>query len=150
MSEQDVTDVKAALATIRAKMPFLISLTDAERKEMPKMGDKSTGFHDKVQGYMESNPEFIPGYLKPEETAKDAALRAQLMQLIPDLKTLARQGEDTFIEVNSELWQGDLGYYNNVRQGAHQGAGNAQPIYNDLKGRFPGRAGGSGKAPSKP
>ena len=68
----------------------------------------------------------------PAEVNKDQALRVQLLKVVPDLQTLARAADDTVMEVNGELWQADLGYYQNVRQGAHQGAGKAQPTYNDL------------------
>lgn len=144
LSDQDVTDIQAAIATIRQKMPFLLSLSDEERHDLPKLGDRTVAFHDKVGGYMESDPAFTPAYLDPAERAKDEALRLQLAKVVPDLQNLARQSEDTVMELGRELLQGDLAYYNNVRQAVRQGAPNAQTIYNDLKTRFPGRGGAGG------
>jgi hypothetical protein len=147
LSIQDITAINNAIETITTKLPFLIGLSDADRREKPKMGDKSEAFHNKVQGYMQTNPEFTPGFIEQAEVDKDQTLREQMLQFFPSLKTLFRSVDDTFMEVNSELWMADLAYYQNVRQAANRGINNAQAIYDDLKPRFPG---GGSKPPKTP
>ena len=44
VSAADVAAIKAAVATIQQKLPFLISLTPAERKSLPKAGANSLSF----------------------------------------------------------------------------------------------------------
>ncbi|MES2707629.1 MAG: hypothetical protein V4726_13625 [Verrucomicrobiota bacterium] len=51
-----------AIQTIRDQLPFLVSLTAQQRKEMPKMRDRSAAFDDKCTTYMASNPELVPGW----------------------------------------------------------------------------------------
>ncbi len=95
---------------------------------------------------METNPEFIPGFIEKPEVDKDQGLRGEMMQFVPQLKTLDRSVEDTLMKVSSELWMADLAYYQNVRQAAKRGVKDAQAVYNDLRSRFPGN---NGKGPEK-
>jgi len=135
----DATAIAGAIATIQSKLPFLVGLSDADRGAMPKMGEKSEGFHKTAKGYMASNPEFLPGFVTKAEVDKDQAARDQILQFWPQLSALFRSVEDTLMVINSELWMADLAYYQNVREASGRGVPAAQAIYNDLKERFPGR-----------
>ncbi len=57
-----ITNILVAIQTIRDQLPFLVSLTAQQRKEMPKMRDRSAAFDDKCTTYMASNPELVPGW----------------------------------------------------------------------------------------
>lgn len=135
----DIAAITGAVATIQSKLPFLVGLSDDERKSMLKMGDKSEGTHEKCLGYMGSNPEFLPGFVNKAEVDKDQALRASIMQFFPQLTTMFRAVDDTLMVINSELWMADLAYYQNVREASGRDIPGAQAIYDDLKTRFPGR-----------
>src|SRR5690242_14566021 len=89
LSAQDTADILAALQTIRSKVPFLVTLSAQERREMAKMGAKSVGFDDKCVAYMQSNPEFLPGFVPAEEVKKDRDLRTQMMRFVAELDALA-------------------------------------------------------------
>lgn len=141
LSAADIAAINNAIQTIRTKLPFLIGLSDDDRQDMPKMKEKSEAFHEKAMGYMETNPEFIPGFIEKPEVDKDQELRGEMMQFVPQLQTLKRSIDDTLMKLNSELWMADLAYYQNVRQAAKRGVKDAQAIYNDLRGRFPGSGG---------
>ena len=147
MTAQDITDILAALTTIRTKAPFLISIPNQERQEIAKLGDKSIGFHEKCKGYMASNPEFLPGFISAAEIAKDEALRNQLLQFFPNLNTLCETVDDTLLVLGSELLMADLAYYQSVREAAKRGRAGADTIYNDLRTRFPG---GNPQPPTPP
>jgi len=149
MSAEDIAAINAAIQTIQSKLPFLVGLSDADRMALPKMADKSSAFHDKTAGYMATNPEFLPGYVKTDEVGKDQGLRNQMLQFYPQFTTLFRSVEDTLMVVNSELWMADLAYYQNVRAAAGRGVAGSQAIYNDLRQRFPGRP-SSPKQPQTP
>ena len=117
---------------------LLISVTNQERQELPKLGEKSVGFHEKCKAYMASNPEFMPGFIAAAEIAKDETLRAQIMQFAPNLDTLCEAVADTMMVLGSELLMADLAYYQSVREAAKRGRAGADTIYNDLRTRFPG------------
>ncbi|HEY1181086.1 MAG TPA: hypothetical protein VGE56_02185 [Rhodocyclaceae bacterium] len=138
LSPEDVEAILAALALIRGKLPFLLTLSPDERRAMPKMADKSIGFDEKCRTYMVTHPEFIPGFIDIAEVNKDRELRRQLQRFIPDLFTLADNVDDTLRVTCSENWQADLAYYNSVREASRRGRIGATPIYDDLQKRFPG------------
>lgn len=147
MTAQDITDINAAIQTIRTKLPFLISISNQERKEMAKLGDKSMGFDEKCAAYIGSNPEFLPGFVETAEVNKDRALRGRIMEFFPNLQTLCESVDDTLMVVNGDLWMADLAYYQSVRQAAKRGRAGADTIYNDLRTRFPG---GNPQPPTPP
>lgn len=138
LSDEDVAAVQAAVGAIRAKLPFLVTLSAQERKELAKMGPKSVGFDEKCATYMGNRPEFVPGFVDPAEVLKDRTLRAQLLRFAAELETLAGSVDDTLHLVSSEVWMADLAYYQSVREAAHRGRDGAQNIYEDLRHRFPG------------
>ncbi len=138
LTAQDVTDILGSVAAIGAKLPFLINLSPQERRELPKMGDKSIGFDDKCRAYMGSHPEFIPGFVDVAEVNKDRELRLQMMRFYAALIALTDKVDDTLQVVSSEAWMADLAYYQSVREAAKRGRAGAQSIYEDLQQRFPG------------
>lgn len=141
LSDEDVAAVQAAVAAIRAKLPFLVTLSAQERKELPKMGPKSVGFDEKCVTYMANRAEFVPGFVDPAEVLKDRTLRAQLLRFAAELQTLTDSVDDTLQLVSSEVWMADLAYYQSVREAAHRGRDGAQNIYDDLRRRWPGARG---------
>lgn len=138
ISAEDKTAILEAIATIRAKLPFLINLSPADRIALPKMSDKSLAFDEKAAGYMTTLPEFVPGYVDVAEVAKDRALREALADVARELSALASSMEDTQMVIASEIWMADLGYYQSVRLGAKRGIAGAKVAYDDLRTRFPG------------
>lgn len=147
---EDVTEILGSIAAIRAKLPFLLTLSPQERRELPKMGDKSIGFDDKCRTYMGSNPEFLPGFVDLQEVNKDRELRAQLMRVYAELISLTDSVDDTLRVVASEAWMADLAYYQAVREAARRGRAGAQGIYEDLQQRFPGAPTKESRTPQAP
>lgn len=141
LSDEDVASVQAALATIRGALPFLVTLSGQERRELPRMGPKSMGFDEKVTTYMANRAQFVPGFVDIAEVQKDRALRTQLLRFAAELETLAGSVDDTVQLVSSEVWLADLAYYQSVREAAHRGRDGAQDVYDDLRPRFPGTRG---------
>ena len=145
----DITAILAAIATIRSKLPFLIPVGAQERIELPKLGEKTIGFHEKCTAYMASNPEFIPPFVLPAEVGKDISLRDQFHQFLPQLVELYNLITGTEMVVGSEIYMADLAYYQSTREAARRGRPGAEAIYNDLQSRFPGSPTQAAKAAAK-
>ena len=141
LSDEQVTTVQGALATIRGALPFLLTLSAQERRELPRLGPKSVGFDEKCVTYMTNRAQFVPGFVDLAEVQKDRALRSQLLRFAAELQTLAASVDDTLQLVASEVWMADLAYYQSVREAAHRGRDGAQDVYDDLRQRFPGPRG---------
>ena len=138
LADADKALILQKITEIRALLPFLVNLTPDERQTLPKLGEKTIGFHEKCTAYMASNPEFIPPFVTPAEVAKDIALRDQFHQFLPQLIELYNLITGTEMVVGSEIYMADLAYYQTVREAARRGRPGAEAIYNDLQTRFPG------------
>ena len=148
LSDADITEIEGHLDDIRAKMPFLITLTAQERREKAKLGEKSMGFEEKCETYMQSHPQFMPGFVALEDVSKDRALRTQLLHLSAQHQALFAAIQDTLMLTGSDLWSSDLAYYKSVQEAARRGLPGAEAIYNDLKSRFPGTTHPAAPAPA--
>lgn len=138
LADDDLAAIHEALNALRARLPWLLSLTTAERVALAKLGDKSVGFDEKCRTYMASKPEFLPGFVSAAEVDKDRVLRTQVQRVLADVRALADQLDDTLMVLGNELWLADLAYYQNVRAAARRGIPGAEIIYEDLRARFPG------------
>ncbi len=116
--------------------PYLQALTKDERVGILKMGDKSLPTVQKVKSYMETNPEFIPGYLDKKEFLKDQIVVSQLTPIVNIAEQLYSDVDDTLMLAGSEALKGALLYYGQVREADGKGVKSAKPIYDDLKKRF--------------
>jgi hypothetical protein len=138
--QQVADDVTTKLNEIKTALaPYMITLTEAERKELLRMSDKSEAFVTKVVNYTESNPEFIPAYLDKA----DLKIDLDNCRLLDPLTNIAQQLCDSLTDTRRvaghEAFLQALAYYNNTKLSGKTGIGNAGTIYEDLSQRFPGR-----------
>ncbi len=143
VSAQITAAVKAQIQTninaIAALLPFLISLTAAERKGGIKLGDKTVAFIDKAIAYAQANPAFVPPYVNLTEIQKDYTLQKDLNDIQQWMITLIQKIEDTHQEAGIEALNGILGFYQAVSVATDKDVPGARSIYEDLNVRFPGR-----------
>jgi hypothetical protein len=91
----DVTAIKAAIATIQQKLPFLITLTDAERKSLPKAGANSLSFVEHAQTAADNNPTILPGSFNAANFDSHVELFATLTDINTSIAQLASSVDDT-------------------------------------------------------
>jgi hypothetical protein len=137
LTDADKTAIKQAIQTASEKMPFLISLTDEQRRGGLKLGDKTVGFVDKVMSYSQTNPSLVPSYLDTAEFTKDYQLTKDLLDVLRILRPLMQNIEDTSTEAGVEALAAAMVFYNAVKGAAKQGVPGAKAIYEDLQKRFP-------------
>jgi len=138
LSPESMERIFAAIDALQAELPFLLTLTPQERREMAKMGDKSVAFDEKCVSYMESHPQFLPAFINAEALRVDRTLRSQLLRVIAKFSPINTAMEDTVTALGADAWGADLAYYQTVREGAKRGQQGAQDILDDLGQRFPG------------
>jgi hypothetical protein len=137
VSDADRTTIDTAIKTIRTVLkPYLLTISTAERQQLPKMSDRSVPFVTKVLDYAQSHPEFAPSYLDVAELKKDVDLFNILNRFHQNLAELAEELTDTTMVAGSEAFVASLGYYNTTKQGAKQNVPNAKTVYDDLRVRF--------------
>ncbi len=133
-----VSQLQTKIGEIRALLPFLISLTNAERIRLPKMADGTTPFVSKALSYAETTPALVPPYLDVAELNRDFALAQALGEVLRAVGQLTQSVQDTQTAVGSEAYAAALAFYQTTKQAAKRGVPGADAIYQDLKARFEG------------
>lgn len=150
MKENQISEVvtpeqaAAAISSIEALKTALshvliINLTNEERSDMRKMGDKTLAFVQKALEYAQQNPKLTPNFLDLAEAQKDYKLSSDLYVIEQKLLTSLRAVEDVTMVAGSEAYAGALMFYHSVKGAARSNEPGAQAIYDDLKKRYPGR-----------
>ena len=121
LSDRDMADIKAAIATLEAKLPFLVNLTATERRNLYKMGDKSLGFVNNSVIAAQQNQTILPQAFDLPEFERDYALAQDLIDIRTSLRQITEKVDDTLVAVGSEAMRSSLSVYDYVKAAAkHQ------------------------------
>jgi hypothetical protein len=123
--------------------PYIVTVTDADKETLLKLGDKLTPFVKKCFDYTKTDPEYIPNFLDLKEYEKDATA-LQLFDVMNSSVDKMNAGlDDTRALLAHDSYAESLMYYHFVKMAAASGDAKAKVIYEDLKKWFPGRGRGS-------
>lgn len=134
LSDEDLAAVMTAIATIKEKLPFLLSLTIEERKALPKMGDKNQPFAHKALEIATQNPNFLPRSFSLEEMRRDVDLFGEMYPIIMAITQLHSMVEDTYLKVGSEAYSSALQVYNYAKASGKDAG--LEPVVAELGQRF--------------
>lgn len=134
-----ITAITNAIQVIQTNLPFVLNLTAEERKELPKMGDKTVAFVNKALEYAKLNPQLVPTFMNVAEFSKDVELVNALTKVAFPLSQLSEKLDDTTMEAGSEAYTAALVFYNSVKAAAKAGVPGMKVVADDLQARFPGR-----------
>ena len=134
LSDTDRDAILAAVALITSKLPFLDDLTPTERRDLPKLGDKSAGFVHHADVLARQDDSFLPRNFDLPEFQSDAALFAALAPIRAALIQLTEKVDDTTMLVGSEAYVAALIVYQNAQING-QGEGFDQ-LLDELSRRF--------------
>ena len=115
LSQADLTAVMDAISTIRTKLPFLLDLTLEERRQLPKMGDKSRAFVQQALEVATQNEDMLPRSFSVEEMRRDVELANALQPIMVGLNQLQELVDDTYLQVGSEAYTAALLVYQYAR-----------------------------------
>ena len=103
LSDQDRDALLAEIQAMRQKLPFLISLTIAERRSFPKMGDGSAPFVDKAYGFAGQNTEKLGSDFGMDDYTADHDLHVQFAPVVAALSQFFEEVSDTDLALRSDL-----------------------------------------------
>jgi hypothetical protein len=135
VSNANVQAIKAAVATIQQALPFLISLTQDERKKLFKTGPNSLSFVQNALTAAENNPDIFPKSFDADEFSSDVDLFAVMTQIGTLVSQLASEIDDTRMAVGSEAMNEATQVYNYVKAAAKNTPG-LKPLADQLGERF--------------
>lgn len=126
------------LAQINSKLPFLIALPSEERRQLPRMGDKSRAFVQAALVLAEQDDSFLPRSFDRAEMRQDEDLYKALSQVFVPLTILYEKVQDTMMLAGSDLYVAALDVYQAAKRNGN-GAGLDQ-LTDALGQRFARRA----------
>ena len=134
LAAQALTDIIAAVATIRTNLPFLLNLNEAQRKQLQNVTEASQGIVEATINFVIQHPEALTGNFNTAEFNKDAALLAPLQQVASLIAALNTDVDDTMRALHSDLYAETLDVYAAAKVGNRAGAYN--DYINTVKTRF--------------
>lgn len=111
ISAADVTAVNDAITTIIQKLPFLVSLTNDERKSLFKTGANRLSLVVDAAAIAQGFPNIFPAAFDTAAFLRDMALFQTLNELKLKIDSLASQVDDTCVALGSEAGQQALQVY---------------------------------------
>ncbi len=115
LTAEQIASVRAAVATLNTALPFLVSMSAAERRLLMKLGPKSEAFVRQTHELAREHPEILPIGLSVAELDRDQILRDELLPTKQDLELLLRRINDTMLLAGADLMQGTLIVYRGLR-----------------------------------
>lgn len=134
LDAKDREAVMQAIATIKAKLPFLIDLNADQRKALPKMGDKSRAFVSKAMEVAAQNSDFLPRSFDLEEMRKDVQLFEAMYPIVVALTQLQELVDDTCLAAGSEAYAAALQVYHYAKASGQVGGLDA--VVSEMGQRF--------------
>lgn len=136
----DLAEINTSIQTLQTKLlPYLVTLSPDDRRQLPKMGDKTVSFVQKAQEYCTQNPDLVPQFLDVAEFDVDITAYEQIRSIYQPLLQVTDSLWDTMLLTGSEAYSASLSFYNFIRNATKSKVQKAETIYNDLSARFPGR-----------
>jgi len=136
--EEKIVDVKTILTSAKDVLfPYMSTLSNEDRRGLPKMGEKSLSFVTKSYELCQQHPELMPGYLNVEDFKIDVADATGLLPIKDLLTQLLDMVNDTAMLAGSEAYSQALLFYNNAKQASKNNVPGAKAVFNELKLRFP-------------
>lgn len=135
LTAADIQAVKDAVASIQQKLPFLVSLTPAERKTIYKTGPGSLSFVQNSLQVAKNNPGILPASFAAAEFESDVNLFAVLTDLGTVTSQLASQIDDTRLAVGGEAMEEATQVYQYVKAAVKTTPG-LKPVAEQLGERF--------------
>src|SRR5215471_21063284 len=135
VSPADLQAIKDAFATIKQKLPFLVNLTNDERKSIVKTGSLSLTFVTKALSGAQSNPTIFPGTFDSGSFQRDVDLFAVLTELTALASQVTEQIDDTRMAVGGEAMRQAMQTYEYIKTAAKTEPG-LKALADDLGERF--------------
>lgn len=135
LPQADIDAVKAAIATINSKLPFLITLDADEIRGLVKLGPKSADFVNDAAAASVNFPNVLPASFDKVEYGKDTTLFKSLGDIKQLVDSLKEKLDNTYTAVGSEAMVASLEVYAYVQTAGDRTPG-LKSVADKLKDRF--------------
>ena len=130
------TEILDLLTQVETKLtPFLRSLTDEQRRGLPKMGPDSVDFVQNAEGAIDFKLDYMARDFDPQTFKNAFALTKQLLPIAQRLESLARGAGDADMLFGSIAYSDALEIYGALAPASKKDSG-LLPFYDAMKARF--------------
>jgi len=123
VTDKNLQSIKDAIAEIEAALPFLITLTDDERKKLRKTGEGRLPFVLDAGQAAQDNPDILPKSFDADGFESAVALFNAMAEIHTLLAQLFSQVDDTRLAVGVEALSGASDVYNYVKAASQKTPG---------------------------
>jgi hypothetical protein len=131
VTDKQMQTVKDALTAIETALPFLISLTDQERKKLRKTGPERLPFVQGAGVAAQDNPDILPKTFDADGFENAVALFSAMTEINTIVSQLSSKIDDTRLAVGVEALSGASDVYNYVKAAATKTPG-LKPVADQL------------------
>ena len=135
VSADDLQAITDAFATIKQKLPFLVTLTADERRATFKTGPDRLSFVQNALTAAQGYTDIFPPSFNTPAFQKDVELLAVLTELQSLADSITSQIDDTLLAVGGESMRQATQVYNYVREASKTTPG-LKPVADQLGERF--------------
>jgi hypothetical protein len=147
-TDNDLNRIDTALSEIEDVIKGkVINLTPKQRQLYGRVAYEMEVWVNKVDSYMQQDPQLVPPYIDRNEHEADLAAHRLLNPRIERVNSILQSMQDTNRLLGADILHNSLTYYRNLRESAKANAVGASVKYSDLKQQFPGNP--TGKKSSK-
>jgi hypothetical protein len=140
LSDEELQTVRGAIKVLQDTLvPKLVALGPQDRRELPKMGDRTATFVLKTMDHVNRNPSLRPAYLDLAEFAADMAAVDVLQSLQRPLTQISSMVDDSLTLSGSEAYTAALACYHAIKGAAKMKLPGAEAVAEDLGQQFAGR-----------
>jgi len=132
LSDEDLSEVLQAIATIRQKLPFLVKLSKGDKKKIAMLDDRRAPFANKALDYASREASISPNPLLLDEAKLDSNLFGKLQQVDRELARLSEMVTDTRRLAGAELYEFARVVYKMAKISASLDTPGTQSIVEDL------------------
>lgn len=136
LSVAEIARITAGLADVQQTMPFLLGLTENERRQLPMIRKSNKLFVDEAVRLVGDNQTLLPGYINPLEMGKDLSLHDQLLEIERMLEQLLEKVRHTRMLAGSEAYVAALLFYEMAKSAAARGIAGSDTVAKRLGERF--------------
>ena len=136
LSPEDKAEVIAALKVVREKLPFLIGLSNEQRRNLSKASDARVAFVSKTLTLAQQVPEILPQAFNVDDFKRDVDLLEALRGVAGEVAGLNELLDDTLIALSHEAYTSARTVYRFAK--ADRGHG-LDSIITELREPFPQR-----------
>ena len=138
LTDEEKAEVNQAIEKLVTILePKLITLTPEERKELPKMGDKTVAFVEKAVEYAQEYPQYMPAFIDVPEANSDFEAVKAIRIYFNQLERITDELNDSMTIAGSEAYSTALSVYKVLKNAASMGQPGAEEAAKELANRFP-------------